>query len=60
MPSEWRSQLFLAAKGCNDEEILTLVEQIPETHAALKSALVDLVNNFRLDVILELTQASTS
>jgi CheY-like chemotaxis protein len=36
MPKEWRSQLYLAAKGCNDEEILTLIEQIPEPHTALK------------------------
>jgi PAS domain S-box-containing protein len=60
MPKEWRSQLYLAAKGCNDEEILTLIEQIPEPHAALKPILVDLVNNFRLDIIIDLTQSFIS
>jgi PAS domain S-box-containing protein len=60
MPTPWLAQLYRAAKGCNDEEIFTLIEQIPEPHTALKSALVDLVNNFRLDIIIDLTQASTS
>jgi CheY-like chemotaxis protein len=60
MPTAWLAQLYRAAKGCNDEEIFTLIEQIPEPHTALKSALVDLVNNFRLDIIIDLTQASTS
>jgi len=60
MPKEWRSQLYLAAKGCNDEEILTLIEQIPEPHTALKPRLIDLVDNFRLDTIIDLTQAFIS
>jgi PAS domain S-box-containing protein len=60
MPKEWRSQLYLAAKGCNDEEILTLIEQIPESHAALKPILIDLVNNFRIDIIIDLTQSFIS
>jgi len=60
MPKKWRSQLYLAAKGCNDEELLTLIEQIPEPHAALKPRLIDLVNNFRLDIIIDLTQSFIS
>jgi CheY-like chemotaxis protein len=60
MPKEWRSQLYLAAKGCNDEEILTLIEQIPEPHTALKPILIDLVNNFRFDIIIDVTQSFIS
>lgn len=55
MPPEWRAQIHLAAEGCLDEEILILIEQIPEPYAALKSALTHLVDNFRLDLIIELT-----
>lgn len=57
MPPQWLAQLHRAAEGCQDEEILKLLEQIPEPHAALKLALIDLVDNFRLDVIINLTQA---
>jgi PAS domain S-box-containing protein len=60
MPPEWRSQLYRAAEACNDEEILTLIEQIPEDHAALKLALDNLVDNFRLDLIFDLTEASAN
>ncbi len=59
MPAEWRSPLHLAAKSCNDEEILALIEQIPEPHATLKIVLADLVNPLRLDLIAKLTRAST-
>jgi PAS domain S-box-containing protein len=60
MPPEWLAQLRLAAEGCQDEEILILIEQIPEQYAALKLALTDLVDNFRLDLIVDLTQACTN
>lgn len=60
MPSQWLSQLHRAAEGCQDEEILALIEQIPEPHSALKLALADLVDNFRLDLIIDLINASTN
>lgn len=60
MPAEWRSPLHLAAKSCNDEEILALIEQIPEPHTTLKIVLADLVDRLRLDLIAKLTRASTS
>ncbi|AFZ20444.1 response regulator [Allocoleopsis franciscana] len=60
MPTQWQQALYWAAKACNDDELLTLIEQIPARHAALKSALADLVNNFSLDVIIDLTQISIS
>jgi CHASE2 domain-containing sensor protein/CheY-like chemotaxis protein len=60
MPPEWLAQLHRAAESCQDEEILVLAEQIPEPYGALKLALVNLVENFRLDLILDLTQAITA
>ena len=55
MPQEWLTQVHRAAEACLDDEILNLIEQIPEQQADLKLALTDLVNNFRLDLIFNLT-----
>ncbi|HEY9666183.1 MAG TPA: CHASE2 domain-containing protein [Coleofasciculaceae cyanobacterium] len=57
MPKEWLAQLYLAAAVCHEEEVSLLLEQIPPSHVSLKLALADLVNNYRFDVILNLTQA---
>ncbi|MCA1990617.1 MAG: response regulator [Coleofasciculus sp. S288] len=56
MPPSWISQLYLAAVCGDYEQMLTLLDQIPETQSAIKSALADLVNNFRFDLIIDLTQ----
>ncbi|NER45128.1 MAG: PAS domain S-box protein [Symploca sp. SIO1A3] len=56
MPPEWISKLHLAAEACNDEEIIALIEQIPDQQVAVKSALTHLVDNFRVDLIFDLTQ----
>ena len=58
MPQEWLTQIHIAAETCQDERILLLIEQIPQPHDALKLALTDLVDNFRLDIIFDLTQAA--
>ncbi|GAC1504441.1 MAG: hypothetical protein NVS2B14_17160 [Chamaesiphon sp.] len=59
MPPEWLAQLHQAAKNLNDELILQLIEQIPESNATLAHALRDVVNNFRLDKVIDLTQRIT-
>ncbi|GAA6624233.1 ATP-binding protein [Scytonema sp. NUACC26] len=56
MPPEWIAQLHRAVLCANDERVLELIEQIPENQASLVQALTDLVNNFRLDLLLELVQ----
>ncbi len=56
MPREWLCQINLAAEACNDEKIIVLIEQIPEQHKEVKSALTKLVNGFRVDLIFDLTQ----
>lgn len=56
MPKEWQRKIHQLAEACQDEEILTLIEQIPEEYADIKLALTDLVDNFRLDVIFDLSE----
>ncbi|ARV59072.1 hypothetical protein BZZ01_10865 [Nostocales cyanobacterium HT-58-2] len=60
MPAEWQQKLYWAAASCHDQEVLHLIEQMPEQYATLKIALADLVDNFRLDLILQLTSAVVS
>ncbi|HBB34332.1 MAG TPA: hybrid sensor histidine kinase/response regulator [Cyanobacteria bacterium UBA8803] len=57
MPSAWLCQLHRAAVSGDSEQILTLIEQIPDSQANLKLALADLANQFRLDSIVDLIQA---
>lgn len=56
MPTDWVVDLYQAALCVDDNRILGLIEQIPETEANLANALTDLVDNFRIDIIIDLTQ----
>ncbi len=56
MPTDWVVDLYEAALCVDDNRILELIEQIPETEANLANALRDLVDNFRIDIIIDLTQ----
>lgn len=56
MPAEWVVRLNRAAWIANDQTILQLLEEIPESEVALKEAIVQLVNNFQLDQLIQLTQ----
>ncbi len=58
MPAEWVVQLHQAAALAKTKPIFKLLEQIPETHASLAKALTNLVNDFRFDLIMELTQGA--
>lgn len=60
MPAEWVAQLHQAALCIDDRLIVELIEQIPGTQAPLAKALTDLVNNFRMDTIIDLTQTYIS
>ncbi|NEO57273.1 MAG: PAS domain S-box protein [Okeania sp. SIO3B5] len=57
MPPEWLEQLHFAALSVNDQIVTQLIQQIPETEIDLINCLTDLVENFRLDVILELIES---
>ena len=54
--TEWRNQLYQAAVQVDAEEILKLLQQLPPEHKGLALALTDLVNRYRFDRIVELTQ----
>ncbi|MBA3923869.1 MAG: hypothetical protein H0X31_20105 [Nostocaceae cyanobacterium] len=56
MPLGWVRDLSQAANEVNEELIQNLIEQIPAEKANLAIALQELLENFRLDVILRLTK----
>ena len=56
MPSEWKQQLHQAAMRVNGKLIQQLITEIPPFQSDLAQSLTELVNQFRFDVIVELTQ----
>lgn len=54
MPKAWLLELAEAAKTLDDILVLNLIDQIPASETCLIQALKDLVDNFRLDIILDL------
>lgn len=54
MPPEWIADLYTAASGCSDRQVLQLIEQIPAPHSRLARGLEELVYNFRFEEIIEL------
>ncbi|MBE9115517.1 PAS domain S-box protein [Lusitaniella coriacea LEGE 07157] len=56
MPDEWIEALHYAASAIDERGILKLIDAIPSTEATLKNALLELVDNFRLDTIVEIAQ----
>ena len=56
MPVEWIAQLNQAALAVDAEQILQLIEQIPETHQAMAEQLANLVRHFCFDEVLALTE----
>jgi signal transduction histidine kinase len=56
MPSNWLLELEQAAKNLDEDFVFQLISQIPENNASLAEILTDLLNNFRLDVILRLAK----
>jgi two-component system, chemotaxis family, sensor kinase Cph1 len=55
MPREWVVQLNQAAQALNYERIIELVEQLPQSETNLITNLTNWVDNFRLDIIIDLT-----
>ncbi len=56
MPVEWVSKLYQAADFIDNEQIFQLLEQIPSAHTFLRKTLIDWVNSFRCDQIIELIE----
>ncbi|HEY9608853.1 response regulator, partial [Allocoleopsis sp.] len=56
MPALWREQLHQAATCVDAEQIVELIEQIPAENASLTVALTEMVNHYRFDRIVALSQ----
>lgn len=56
MPEEWLLQMYRAALAVDDYQVIDLIEEIPESETDLINGLKDLVDNFRMDIIIELTK----
>jgi PAS domain S-box-containing protein len=57
MPLSWIEMLSEAAQLCDDEEIFSLIEQIPPEEMLLITTLSHLAHNFQFDPIIQLAQA---
>ncbi|BAZ08654.1 putative transmembrane sensor domain protein [Calothrix sp. NIES-4071] len=53
MPSEWIDKLHYAAISLNDQSIIELIKDIPDSQTHLAQTLTNLVDNFRLDIIAQ-------
>jgi hypothetical protein len=56
MPILWVKELYQAANVVNEKLILDLIQQISPENPSLSEGLTDLFNDFRLDVIVHVTQ----
>jgi response regulator RpfG family c-di-GMP phosphodiesterase len=56
MSSEWLEEMFQAAYDLDTEVMNELIKQIPASKPTVSSALIDSVNNFKYDKIMELIQ----
>jgi len=57
MPLNWVQQLNQAANEVNEELVFQLIEEISEDFVTLATALKDLLEDFRLDRIIRITQS---
>ena len=60
MPSEWLVELQESTTKVDNDAIMAILERIPNQDQDLKQALIDLIENFRYDSILELTDNALS
>jgi signal transduction histidine kinase len=58
IPTAWVAELHEAANKLREESVLHLIEQIDEISPPLATALKELADDFRLDEIVRLTEAS--
>jgi signal transduction histidine kinase len=57
MPQNWVEELYQAANDVNEELALKIVDRISADHPILAEGFKDLLDNYRLDRIVHLTQA---
>ncbi|MBE9184079.1 response regulator [Microcoleus sp. LEGE 07076] len=58
MPRSWVQELYDAANDVNEELAIQIVDRISESHPTLANGLKDLLVDYRLDRIVDLTQSS--
>ena len=58
MPQSWVQELYDAANDVNEELAIEIVDRIWESHPTLAHALKDLLTDYRIDKIIDLTQSS--
>ncbi len=56
MPQSWIQDLNQAATQLNHQLVLNAIDQIPKNHASLSQVLTQLANDFRYDIIIDITQ----
>ncbi|BBD59805.1 multi-sensor hybrid histidine kinase [Nostoc sp. HK-01] len=56
MPANWIAQVHEAALMIDDEKLYQLFQEIPANKAQLAAALKDLVDNFHLETVINLTK----
>jgi signal transduction histidine kinase len=56
MRRTWLLNLHQAANNVDEELLQSLIEEVPENKLSLSKSLTELVNNFRLDIIIKFTQ----
>ncbi len=57
LPSAWVTEVAQAANQLDEERIAQLIQELPTEKAELAQSLTDLLHDFRLDVIVRVTQA---
>lgn len=60
MPLSWLIELHQAALALDEELVIQLIEEIPESQDSLAESLRDLLSNFRFDLLIEFTQEITN
>jgi two-component system sensor histidine kinase/response regulator len=58
MSDSWIRSLHRTAVLCNDQDMETLIKQIPNQHQQLRQALLEKTQQLKFEVILELTEAA--
>jgi PAS domain S-box-containing protein len=56
LPTDWVAEVYQAAVQADGDLVLDLVEQIRAQHPSVADALASLARNYRLDIIMTLTQ----
>lgn len=60
LPADWVNELHRIAMTARAKELLTIIERIRPEYPEIAQGLTELVNNFRFDTIMTLTEATLS